>query len=276
MDEEKGATNSPGKGDAVLEDYPPPPPTPPPPQSTEDDYDDHNIEPTPPSPLEDVTDTNDNQGRLSQNEQETAVDTTLDTTLNTTADTTIDTTLNATTDTTLDTTTLSVTADTISPSPPTTTTETNAEMDISTKNKEPPDSIPVYDPTKLSDDGYNSESYYSIETTKGEASQSLLSKPYDTTTTTTGAEGDPAYAVPEFKTDIRNDTATKDEKRRKRKSLRGLICGSTYGHDTPNKEHNKHVKDDDAKEKYYNPPVDIRDRYFQPVNQFPIIRVLLR
>lgn len=112
-----------------------------------------------------------------------------------------------------------------------------------------------------SDEGYNSGSYYSGDA--NETSQPLLSKP------AISKQDEAGYEVPQLAVDISYDPSKSKDGKGKKKSFRSIFRSSKL--DTSKQA----AKGDDMSEKYYNPPVDIRDNYFLPKAQCPIVRVLL-
>lgn len=122
---------------------------------------------------------------------------------------------------------------------------------------------PVPKPPRIndgkSDEGYNSGSYYSGDA--NETCQPLLEK-------SVSKQDEAGYEVPQLSIDITTDKKS-NETKSKRKYFRSIFRASRMD---ASKGANK---GDDMSEKYYNPPVDIREHYFLPKSQCPIVRVLL-
>merc|ERR1740124_415644 len=115
---------------------------------------------------------------------------------------------------------------------------------------------------KLSDEGYNSGSYYS-----GEANET--SAPLLPLTPAVSKQDEAGYEVPQINIDpIDDDTTKSDTNKGKKRLLRGIFRSKSMDTRAANRV-------DDMSEKYYNPPADIRDNYFLPKSRCPIVRVLL-
>ena len=113
--------------------------------------------------------------------------------------------------------------------------------------------------TKAADEGYNSSNYSG----EAESSAPLLSK-----TPVQSKQDEAGYEVPSALFLNPDEKSKIKQLGKKRKSLRSFMRRKTT-------QEEPGLKEDDARENYYDPPPDVRDVYFVPDSPFQLIRILI-